>query len=177
MKKLNKLNKLLLTGTAAAVLGMGVAKADDFNFTAAIDILEALKVVETQKMDFGVIERPANAATVSIDKTACSGSTDANTVHIDTSTVACGIYKITGSSLKTISVDIADGDSVDGLNFTVIEGKYDGSDDVSMASGGAGLSAPTQAGKDLQLGGTLSVDPSVEEGTYAPDFNLTVNYE
>ncbi len=173
----NKTTKLLLTGVAASVIGYGVAKADDFNFTAAIDILEALKVVETQKMDFGVIERPNSPVTVIVTRGgAVDGATTA--AHIDTSTVQQGKYKVSGSSLKTIAIQASDGGSVPGLGFASLDGSYNGESNGELIGAGlSGLSAPTQAGKDLDIGGSLTVDPSVEEGTYAPDFNLTVNYE
>ena len=130
--------KLIATLGIAPAIGYSAAKADDFNFTAAIDILEALKVQEITSMHFGVIERPENAVKVGMHSSRGNEDKVWNTTatHIDTSSIKTGVYKITGSALKTIGIKATGLNNVPGITWDQMHGAY-GSASYSMAMVGS----------------------------------------
>jgi len=171
------MKKLLTTLAIGTALMSGAAMAENFEFNATIDIVETLKVKEARQMDFGVIERPASDVKVHITKNSVVGNGNTAT-HLDTSTIASGLYKISGSALKSISIAAKDAGNVAGMSFASLDGSYNGGIEKDiLTSPLTGQAAPTLTGKDLVLGGVLNVSPTVQEGTYEPAFVLDVNYE
>jgi len=154
-----------------------IAEANDFSQDSRIDILRALNVTETQKMDFGVIEEPVDDVRVHVTAEGFI-STSNTATHIDTSTVAAGIYQVFGSDLSSISISARNGGSVPSMTFETLHASYGAqySDDL-LTSPLTALGAPGAMGTELAMGAILKVNAGTTEGTYAPDFILEVNYE
>jgi len=153
-----------------------IAEANDFSQDSTIDILRALNVTETQKMDFGVIEEPLGDVTVHVTTGGTVGASN-DATHIDTSTVAAGIYQVFGSDLSSISISARNGGSVPDMTFATLDAAYGESTGDLLTAALTGLGAPGAEGTTLKIGGTLTVLALTTEGTYAPDFILEVNYE
>lgn len=173
--KINNLTKTIFVG--ALVLSFAkAASADNFSQDSSINLLNTLNIQETEKMDFGTIEAPTTDIKVHVTNTGGVGG-DNTAVHIDTSTVNEGKYKIFGSELASISISATNGGSVPNMVFEKLEAKYKSVSGDIIGSTLTGLDSPKPSGTDLKIGAVLAVAANTAEGLYAPDFNLEVNYE
>lgn len=172
------MKKILLASTAiASAMIAGQANADTFSQTATIDVLDALAVTEVEQMDFGKIGTPSGDVVVHLTAAGGNGGSTTATM-VDTSSMAAGEYKITGSSTNTISIQVTDAGSVAGFEFTEFSGSYDSGGALDFITERTGQAAPGGgAGKTLVLGAKLAVADAVTNGTYAPDFDIDINYE
>ena len=173
--KINNLTKTLFLGALMLTLAKG-ASADNFSQDSSINLLNTLNVQEIDKMDFGTIEAPTTNIKVHVTNTGSVGG-DNTAIHIDTSTISEGVYKIFGSEFASISISATNGGSVPNMAFEKLEAKYRSTTGDIIGGSLTGLDAPNPNGTDLQLGAVLTVAANTAEGLYAPDFNLEVNYE
>lgn len=167
----------------ASLMGLGLARADDFNFTAALEILDGLKVTEIQQAYWGLIDSPDVVSLLRINHRG-GINVNASTVQVlDAGGSKLGRYLIQGSAFKTISVAIENGGSDPDLRFLYPSLKYndyeavkynfDEVDGMQLTN----LSPPGPEGKELGVFGTVEIQPGISEGRHEPDFNLTVQYE
>lgn len=168
---------LATTAIASSVMFANSAHALTSTFTATIDVVDALGMSQNTQMDFGKIGTPSGDVVVHLTQAGGNGGSTTATM-VDTSSMAAGSYKITGSSNNTISISAANGGGVAGFTFTELNCKYNGGAETDIIAGAkTAQAAPTGSGKNLVCGAKLTVADAVTEGTYAPDVDITVNYE
>ena len=167
---------LATTALASSVMFANSAHALTSTFTADIDVLDALSMSQNTQMNFGKMATPSADVVVHLTQAGGNGGSTTATM-IDTASMAAGSIKIAGSSASTISISGADGGGVAGFEFTQLNCKFNAGAESDIIGAAKTAQAAPGVGKNLVCGAKLSVADAVVDGTYAPDYDITVNYE
>ncbi len=158
-----------------ASLSPTASYAFSFSPSASITIVSAVGVSEQQGLNFATINKPETSVVVEVTPDGALGSNTTASMAGGSSPTA-GVYTISGSATQTISITASNVGNVEGISFNAISGKYNNGSTVNLVSGVSGL-VPPGAGKALALGGTLTIQPTIGTGTFAPQIALNINYE
>ena len=176
-----KISKKILALPIIASIICITVNADDFTQSADIEIVEGLNVTETQRMNFGVVERPVGNSVIAVATSDANNHSKLTANYIDMSPVQHGRYLISGSSNRTINISTSDVNNIAGLDIKQMWGSYkrSGQSDLSVPNYLTGVTNafPPAEGSTAYIGASIEIDPSVNEGEYQPQFNLTVSYD
>jgi len=182
MKIKNCLKILSVVGLFCAP---SVAQANDnFDKTADIEILRALTIREDEPLNFGVIDLPgANGVKVQIDTNGNILTPSNPATHIDTTNLSEGEYTISGSDSSSISITARDLATYSDISFDSMHASYGNgtATDLMDGTGLTNLAAPTSSGPNLgtklKIGAVLNVAANTPEASYAPAFQLNIDYQ
>lgn len=173
------MKKVFLATSAffSSVMFANSVSATTTTFSSTITVLDDLAISQTTQLNLGKILTPGSDVVVHVAQAGGNGANTTATM-IDTSSMSPVVLKITGSSVNTISISGANGGGVAGFTFNTMYCKYNnGSSTDILAAAKTAQSAPTSSGKNLQCGANVTVAGSVTDGTYAPDYDVTIAYE
>lgn len=172
-------NFLRLTSAAAALaltaspaLAASPTVNPDKQATATARVVKPLTLTWVQDLDLGTILQSGagtwTGAAVGISRAGVSSCTNGNVVCSGTMQVAK--YHVTGTNNQTVQVNAS--------NVTLVN-QLDSTKSLLLTTDSPGtivLPNSGTSGTDFALGGTISVDSSTLDGTYAGTFAVTVNY-
>jgi hypothetical protein len=172
------MTKILRMTAAVAVLALTATPAfaapttPDKNATATAKIVKPLTLTWVQDLDLGTVLLAGSGtwtgATVGISRAGTFSCTNTNVTCSGATKVAK--YKVTGTNNQTVTINASNvtmtnaNDNTKTLTLTV-----DNPGSVNLANSGA-------SGLEFSLGGSISVDSTTADGTYAGTFDVTVNY-
>ena len=179
---MNKINKYLLSGLAAAVLASiysNGALAADANVTASAEVLAPLAIAQTIPMDFGQVAGSATAATTVVLDTANTTTPSGGAFADATATSAA--FNVTGEDGLTYTILLPDDTTV-----TIDDGAGGGTPmtvtafNDNLGGTNAAPSTPTVASAtspNFTVGATLNIGINQTAGTYSGPYTVTVEYQ
>lgn len=173
LKGLHLSQKALLI-LIAVLFSVPAANALNYTVTAAIEIVNPIRMSEVQPLNFASIEQPQSQVVVHVTT---NGGVGNNTTADMAGSPSAGIFTITGSDTQSISIMAKDASTVNGMAFTAVTGLYDDASDQDLIAGASSLAAPGSAGRQLALGAELTIQPNIAIGQYAPELQLEISYE
>lgn len=172
LQKNKFMKKTLLIGSSLLLLGSS-AIAANLTTSGQISFIKSIKILEKQKLNFGTLEVPSDQIWVGVSPT---GQPQGTGTFINTSTVANGIYVISGANNISINIKAHPLGTYSFMEYFEITGNYSGFTNLQLMNGVAGLTPPG-AGTALNLGAKLKVAGNIQEGDYSPAFSIEVNYD
>jgi hypothetical protein len=165
---------VLVTALVFALVSFAAttAAAQEAEGTAEIEIIANLEIEEIELIQFGTIGKPtAGTQTFTLDPaTGNVDDTDDDGFAVD-GTSSAGLYAVTGNNGESVTVlaDIDDDFDLNGVSLTGLDIEGAG-DEFTFALDGAGEG-------EINVGGTVTVDSTADEGTSTANVTLTASYE
>ena len=169
----NLLRRASLAVAAAAALAAAPALAvpPNQNATATTRIIKPLTLTWVRDLDLGTIvlsgTAPWTGATVTLPRGG-TAVTCTNSNVTCSGAVQTAQYRVTGSNNQIVQVS-APNFSLTGPGGATLPFTVDGPGTVALGNSGA-------TGVTFDLGGSVTVDSTTVDGTYAGTFNVTVDY-
>ncbi len=166
------MNRILLAGVAAITLLAGspalaadpVVNGAAATGDAAVTILLALKVVQTQGLDFGAVTSGAADGTVSIDPAANTRAVTGGVGAVAANVGQPGAFLITGG--ENAEIVIAIGDTIDGFGAGI----------TGVTRHSALLPRLQGTTQAFLVGGTLTIPAQTPPGQYTGSYTVVVSY-
>ncbi len=159
----------LVIGLLLNVKAFGQVNAS--SATAQASIIQPINLELVRDLSFGNISPGASPGSVVLDPTAASNRTATGGVTLPSGsgTVQSAKFIATGSDGCSFSITLPSGaiTLTDGTHFMTI-------DNFTSTPSGSGVFA--SGSQTIYVGATLNVNANQEAGTYAKDFQITVNY-
>lgn len=171
MTKFLRMASLATVAAVALTATPALAVGPNQNATATARIVKPLTLTWVRDLDLGTIVlsgvAPWTGATISLPMGA-TAVTCTNTNVTCSGAVQTAQYKVTGTNNQTVQVS-APNFNLTGPGGATLAFTVDGPGTVSLGNSGA-------TGVTFDVGGSVTVDSTTADGTYAGTFNVTVNY-
>jgi len=172
------MKKILLTSlfALATVISVGAhaSESDQADGTARVKVRKALKIQESQVMDFATVTLGTGSSTVSIDNTGAVSTT--NNTYVPSGTGSAGSFDIVGPDSQALTVTYTDGTLANTSGDTIaltVDGVTGNATSVTTDSiGNANL---TVVGNLAFTGNEPNDDYSTENTSGVP-YTVTVSY-
>ena len=167
----NRARILALAAACSAVCSAAPAAAVTQNASVTANVVKPLTLTSLQNLDLGTITLKLgswSSATAGISRT---GVLSCNANLICTGLTQVARYKVTGSNKQTVTITAPN---------VVLTNQSDSTKTLTLVVDSPGqvvLTSSGEPGNNFDLGGSITLSPSVASGTYQGSFNVTVDYQ
>lgn len=177
----------LAAGLAAVIALPGTAQAANANATARAKVVKPLVMTGGQILDLGTIVTPSTATysgTFVVDAAASQTSTFCASGFVCSGTVKSAMFNLTGSNNNNITLNVPTTvtltlQGASGTPPTITLTTRNSYAATNSATGNYTITLPNSGstGVNFYVGGSLTINETVADGTYQGTFTVTADYQ